>query len=329
MKCIRPLVVAGLVFGCGKHEQPTLPKASPKQPSEVRPQPKTASRSLTEFVSAVRDIDQSPDDLSHQRIVIALHELADLFDELPANGAASSIRTTAAELESAGTGSLDHADLVERALREAQRALEEHSDQPPGPLLAALSLLSSAIDDVRGDRPLLEQHRNVVTALQAIGNALAIVRDETEQFAVASPQPDRSPDTALANARSRTLELARTDWMNAHLVAAKLLEDLAASATQQGASNIDRLRFEARRLRAPDPTFDRLDRIKRALGLAVTSLGLPDSESTDARAAIANIDVRSSLAFQRPAVQDAVRATVQLFIAARRECAGPRTARSP
>jgi hypothetical protein len=52
------------------------------------------------------------------------------------------------------------------------------------------------------------------------------------------------------------------------------------------------------------------------------------AELRDARAAVANIDPRSVLAFQRAAIQDGVRATLSAFIALHGGCCpAPQTAR--
>ena len=283
---------------------------------------------LHDLADAVHALATAAGDPAHRRIVTALEALAGVIEQLPTRpaGAAMQIRQAATQLASSAPTSLDHADLVQRALREAERAL--HGQQPASgrrrAFLLAVIAVGGALQELDGTRPLLEQQPSVIVALEAATDAVFLAHDADPPF----PLPDvdagtsRPPAAALDDARADTLALARAGWPDAHTFAAKLMTDLAdvlaASSCTGAEDGVAELRFQAQRLEHPrQGGFDEPGSIKAALTAALDVLqqGAPDATSVrDARDAVASINEHASLPFQRAPIQDAVRATLDAFV---------------
>jgi hypothetical protein len=309
----------------------STPQRAPRNAqAEPRPQPRASvdPARLHDLADAVHALATASGNPAHRRIVTALEALAGVIEQLPTRpaGTAMQIRQAATQLASSAPTSLDHADLVQRALREAERALQ--GQQPASArrpaFLLAMAAVGGALQELDGTRPLLEQQPSIIAALEAATGATFLAHDEDPPF----PLPDvdagtsRPPAAALNDARTDTLALARAGWPDAHTFAAKLMTDLgnvlAASSCTGTDVGVAKLRFEAERLdRARQGGFDEPGSIKAALTAALDVLeqGAPDATSVrDARDAVASINEHASLPFQRAPIQDAARATLGAFV---------------
>lgn len=334
------LVGLALLTACAPARQrAATPERSPPARSATQHESSAPSTATLDLLSAaVRQVSATADDPSHRQIIAALRRLAEVVEKLSAPTDAAGIRFAADELDATTEESMEHADLVLRALRDAQHALDLSPVSKRRDVLTALATADDAIGNIEPDRPLLDQQPVIVDALEAVTNAAAVVRGAPPPFGIAEakpPEPDRSPATALADARKHALALARSGWMDVRPAASSFIADLAnvLAACPGTRDQVTKLLLESERLaHATLGGYEEARWIKGALGVAIESLQTQvggAGAGRDARDAIANIDVRSSLAFQRATIQDAVRATLDAFIA-RNICGGQQGAgRSP
>lgn len=117
--------------------------------------------------------------IDHHEIVVALRALADALALVAPKRTdlVTSIRSTADQLESSPTSSLEHADLVRIALDAARTIFargEPHSRWQMGPYARAVTAFTEAETSIDPDRPLLEQHAQVVTAFDGAVSVLEL-----------------------------------------------------------------------------------------------------------------------------------------------------------
>jgi hypothetical protein len=202
---------------------------------------------------------------------------------------------------------------AERAYHEALRRLAESREQ-----LDELRLL----DD---QRPQLGE------ALRAAANATFLARGGEPPFRLATPSTREKValgpfSEQLARARRDIAEVARIPLMGSRLASARALASLAdmiaAADTQQLLTQqVGELRFQATRLeRATEASPGRAGWIRAGLRAAVDALTLANGGQRspwidEAQRAVVGIDERSAPSFQRAAIQDALRATVDAFAA--------------
>jgi hypothetical protein len=296
------------------------------------------------FVAAVRAVSAASRADLESELVAALGRLADLVEELGAPADAVQMWFDIGAIEAPRRRSKEDAELVERVLHTAQRALERHTSVDDPELVRAMVNVAVAVTRIDAARPLSYQRVAVVNALEATANAVALMhhvvapfpteRDPELSTIPASPlEPAQRPAETLPQARDHTLALARTGWADAHVAAARLISDVARliAAVDPDAAVIAELRFQAERLdRATTADLPDVTRwIKGALGAALEWLdraGRGGPFVAAARAALANIDEGSTLPFEAATVQDAARATLDAFVD---RMAGTRDAESP
>jgi hypothetical protein len=131
--------------------------------------------SLAEATRALHD----GDSLDHHRVVAALRALADALALVapPRADLVASVRSDADRLASSPESSLGHADLLRIAL-DATRTIfaqgQPHSRWQLGPYARAVTAFTEAATSVDPDRPLLEQHAQVVAAFDAAVSVLEL-----------------------------------------------------------------------------------------------------------------------------------------------------------
>lgn len=296
--------------------------ASSGQRAEVpRSKPQTTvAPNLAMLVASVHAVALDGSPASHDDLARALHQLAQHIRTLPAGSDAAQIERAADQLSTSPNDAKAHVEIVLRALRSSQRALENGAPNASARTVTSLAALDTTLDALDPDRPLAAQQSTVVAALEAATNTLALLQSKAPPF----PEPDphwahRSPEVALASARELTLEIARADIGKAAPGIGRLLEDFAALLHAEGpaaADEVTRLRFYAKRLTGNQPgILEEARWIREALTAALDGLEAGRSiRAADARAAVRNISTARSVAFQRARVQDAVRATLAAFI---------------
>jgi hypothetical protein len=143
--------------------------------------------------------------------------------------------------------------------------------------------------------------------------------------------PAASRQALLEQAQAQLLEVASSDFSNVRERTSRLLYTLAdlASASDAGAEeqrHVQEIRFQAERIERTDASFARSEWVERALLAALAVLEgsadaarNPDLDGwiTTARDATQAIPDHSSLAFEEGPLQDALRATVSAYAAAR------------
>jgi hypothetical protein len=153
---------------------------------------------------------------------------------------------------------------------------------------------------------------------------------ETAAGTIAGRAGPWSLEVEVAEARADVLRLGQTNWTDARAAAAQALASLAdavAAADGSGAQRerISIIRFQAERMRRTDAVaLGQAEWIKIALTAALDALdaALPERREAlirwqeGARSALGSIRSGRSVTFQRAAVQDAFRTTVNVFVAA-------------
>ena len=206
----------------------------------------------------------------------------------------------------------------------------------------AIGIFGKAVDVLNDDHPLLEERAITAAAFRAVTDAVFVSRDGEPPFGeanVGGPEDPSSPTASLEeelkDARADVLMLGRTKWTNAPVASSRALSSLAdvvvAAERSNGANNLDsqisNVRFQSERLRRSDSLGGQGGWVKMGLVNALDAFdaiyvgceqAFPWSRS--ARRAVAGIEERDSLTFQRAAVQDAFRATVGAFVASNQAC---------
>lgn len=142
------------------------------------PRPAEPPPELVELSTATRAL-QGRSSLDHHRIVVALRALADALAVVAPKRAdlVASIRNTADQLESSPKSSLEHADLVRIALDAARTIFaqgEPYSRWQMGPYARAVTAFTDAETSIDPERPLAEQHAQVVTAFDGAVSVLEL-----------------------------------------------------------------------------------------------------------------------------------------------------------
>ena len=309
-------------------EAPTL---KPSQPSES-PSP------LDRAARSVESLEYVPDDTLPRATAQALLDLAQAI-EPQSSTEASTIRECALRIaqskSAAASGSLNLV-VVKDGLSAVLRAVEQSTTTPSRSqeYNQALATLRKAIEalDAASDAPTLERRALTASAFRAASDALTLAHGGEPTFAEAEnarqdAAPESSPEAQLEDARAEVLKLGQTRWLNAPLAAARALQALADLVATRGdqrvAEQIKVIRFNAERLRRKDTSkFGSAGWVKEALTSTLDALELLEADrekqvtplSRAARRAVAGIVERDSLSFQRAAVQDAFRATVDAFV---------------
>ena len=310
--------------------------AAPEDTVWMAPKRAPLSAELRELVKAVEQLPDASGQRSHAQLASALHALGGAVRALgPAavpHGA--KIEELARLLQASSTSESTHVEHVVAALNEALAAIHDSQAHPVGSTphdtyVASVQASSSLVTT----QPLLQQQARIHLALVTIANALAASRGAAAPFAGASVAREHRPDLdAFVRHSRRAAELASavaasTDWKSARMRTAETLQTLAnavASAprgTGLGAHAM-MIGFEAGQLERAETVDQRRVNWTKA-GLLQTVYALErmrpadspvlDSLVASAKSAVNAIDVDATFAFQRPAIQDALRAVVSAF----------------
>lgn len=345
--------VAVLAHACGtgrvgpSQAKPPAQTTMAPPAAELSQAPRSAEVALPESLqrlsSAVDALGPGPGDPHHGEIVVALRELANALELTPdaRDRAPAKLREAAEELESSSPSSLEHADMLKEALKIALRPLVSRA-APSGhetEYRDSVEALGRSIDALNADRPLLEQEQAVVAAFRAATDAVYLARGGVPPFGQAKAEDQGrgavgTIEDELEQAREDVLELGQTKWTNDRQASASALSSIAdvveASDPDRAQRNrISVIRFQAERLRSADSfRFGQAAWVKTGL---TTSLDALDAMHADERAdeqaivtswiraarrAVGSIEERDSLSFQRAAVQDGFRSTVDAFVVA-------------
>jgi hypothetical protein len=208
--------------------------------------------------------------------------------------------------------------LVKRAPPE-QRAVEYQR---------SVETLAQGVDALKPTRALSEQRSYAVQAFRAATDAVFLAAEAEPPFGIAeaasSDGAERSSAADLERARMDVLKLGQTSWTSALTASSQALLSIAETleslaGRERAREEIARVRLLAERLRRSDAQgFGHSKSIKEALDASLDALQqlrlipeqILDSWTRAARAATSGIDERKSMAFQRAALQDAFRATL-------------------
>jgi len=293
---------------------------------------------LARLLSAVESLAAGPQGTHYGGVVDALRQLANAIELLPNAGQYSIgvIRETAERLESADPLSVAHADLVKKGLGAALQVLvtRSGSDGHEFDYQRAVRAFGVAVEAIDKERPMREQYANVAGAFRAATDTVFLVAGGEAPFGEAETRNSDatqsiSIESAVEEARAEVLKLGQMDWTQARQASSRALSALAdVVAAADRRNTLDRkvsdIRLQAERVRYADSlSFGRAAWIKTGLSAALDALegGLIGDQrlavwTRAARRAVASIEERDSLGFQRAAVQDAFRATVDAFVAA-------------
>jgi hypothetical protein len=244
------------------------------------------------------------------------------------------VREVAQRLAGSPATSLSHAGLLKQALTLVLDSLVA-IPSPQGRQVEYTSALRTlresthAVDDLLA---LPNQRPKTVAALRAAADAVSLARGSKAPYGEAAraeqpPAPLGSFETELERARDQVSTLAQADLAQSRTAAAAALAALgdvvaAADDRKQLAKQLAEIRFEAERLeRAQGSELGQAGWIRSGLESTLSALAALHVANPSwpwlriAQKAVAGIDERSSLSFQRATVQDAFRATVDAFAA--------------
>ena len=309
----------------------TRSKAEPKHESEETQAQREALeglRSAAEHVSAGPKSD-------HGGLVQALRELSKVL-ELGPNmewTAIEQVRNASQNLDPSDSLALSQTTLVKNALGAALQTLVARPSPERNKVEYQKSVRAfrRAIEKIDTARSLLDQHPSVAAALRAVTDGLYLARGAEAPFGETGPEDDTaalSLESAIEEAQAAVLTLGQMDWTQARGAASRALAalaDVVAAADERKAfaNEVSEIRLQAERVQyAGSLTFGRAGWIKAGLESALDALeALRPAEdeclakwTRGARRAVASVEERGSLAFQRAAAQDAFRATVDAFV---------------
>jgi hypothetical protein len=318
------------VIGCaGSHPAPVQ-----SAPQTSQPRQPASARSLERLADSVATFEAGSSASPQQELARVLQSFGSAMEPL-SHATNLRIREVAERLAGAPAASLSHAGLLKRALTLLLDALAS-IPSPPGRqqaeysnALHALRESTEAIDDLLA---LSNQRPRTVSALHSAADAVFLARGGEAPFGEgerveARSAPLASFETELGRAEDEVSKLAQTSVTRSRQASAAALAALAdvVAAADQGerlTKQVTEIRFEAERLeRANASEFGQAGWIRSGLESALDALVALHSENPSSRwirvaqRAVANIDQRTSLSFQRATVQDAFRSTVDAFAA--------------
>lgn len=314
--------------GCTPPPPAYAPQASPESLAQSVPK-----QSLSALVNRV---DAIGDDATYDQTTLAdlLEDMGRALEPISHAGRLR-VHEVARLLAGSPANSLSHAGLFKQGLELVLKALVPFSTPPAraNDYRVALQALSQSTGAVQDLVPLVDQRTRATAALRAAVDAIFLARGGEPPFGEAEsldvPSTPLGPiDVELEQARADISKLARIPAMGSAPATGRALASLAqvlaaADSGEKTKAAIAEVRFEAERLKRGNETLKfgqagwaRAGLISVLDGLDDLQHGpakMPSAWSQIARAAAVSIDERSSLVFQRPAIQDAFRATVDAF----------------
>lgn len=315
------------VMGCA-----SPPQAPIETPQAARQRKLASVQSLEQLAAAMETFEAGPSGPPQQELAKVLQSLGSAMEPL-SHATNLRVREVAQRLAGSPATSLSHAGLLKQALTLVLESLVTSSSPPRrqaeyAGALRALRESTQAIDELLA---LPHQQPRTVLALHAAADAVFLARGGDAPFGEAErteqpPVPLGSFETELDRARDDVSTLAQTNLTDSRKAAAAALAALgnvvaAADDGKRLTKQIAEIRFEAERLeRAQASEFGQAGWIRSGLASAVDALsalhaGTSSPWLRSAQRAVANIDQRSSLSFQRATIQDAFRTTVDAFAA--------------
>lgn len=208
----------------------------------------------------------------------------------------------------------------------------------PGPLerqqeyRVAVEVLSHSFDALRATDESAAGCESAIRALRAATDATFLALHGDPPFGEGEtkredPHPLSSMRDGLESASASVLALGQAKWRHAREPAARSLLSFAEMAaagdcTGNAVKAVEHIRFEAERLTRSDAlSFGQPGWIKSGLVAALDALDALESPAQQrtpsitsaARRAVGSIDTHELLGFQRAAIQDAFRATLDAF----------------
>ncbi len=321
------------IVGCsGAAAQPqTFPSRAATHESATSPE------ALPRLRASVEELSDAPAQIDQHKLGKTLEDLAAALEPVSKAGAlrlgkiAQTLNTSPADL-------LTHPGLLKQALDITLQALAAAHGIPSerrASYQRAVQTSSSANDAVQQLVPLSEQAEPIATALRAATDAVFLAQGGEPPFGEADTTdvpaaPLGSFKSEIEQASHDVGALSQAKWMHARVGSARVLSSLAAviAAADRGGklkARIDEIRFEAERLEKGDPlNFGQAGWIKTGLTNALDAweaLGYGAATAApgwlrNARRAVANLSDKEPLTFQRGALQEACRSTVDAFAAA-------------
>lgn len=327
-----PLALGALATSMGCARPPALQSPAPRAGDQlVRP---TGTRALNTVADDVEALSGEKGDLSQPTVAKVLDKLGRSMEPI-SHATNLRIHDVAQRLAAAPANSLSHTGLFKQGLGLLLQGLVPFAPPPAREQTyrKAVQALSRSTDMLQDVVPLAEQRAATVTALRAAVDAVFVARDGEPPFGEAArldtPSVPLGPtDVEIEQARDEISKVARAPELGSAVATGRALSSLADVLAAADASNtvkdfISEARFQAERLERNDPTarfgqggwvraglvslLDGLDRLRHS------ATNRPSPSSLTARGAVLGIEEESSLAFQRPLVQDALRATVEAF----------------
>lgn len=335
-----------LVQACGGRQQPATSMSAPHTRSAEIAESAVATEPppepLRRLESSVAALAHPSEDPRHAAVVHALRDLADALSATPGGRGFTPIhlRDMARRLDASLPSALSHADIVKKSLTMALRALLMRTPPPERAreYLDSFATIRHRIDALDPDLPLRSQQRVTAAAFRAVADAVFLAVAKEPPFGEAKAEA-RAATTArtfdgIEDARTNVLGLGRAKWPMVRWATARVLSsiaDIIESHDVDGAQadRLSTIRFEAERLRITDtPVFVEAEWVKRGLTTALDALDDRQADmsardraivlpwASSARRAVGQIREDEPLSFQRGAIQDGFRATVDAFAAA-------------
>lgn len=326
------LIILGYLLGamgCSHAQAVPFPSSPATETS-----PDASGRALSALANQVDALGSDGGKLDQATLAKLLEKLAQNMEPV-SHAAHLRVHEVAQRLAGAPANSLLRPGLVKQGLDLILKGLVPFEIPPARApeyrqTLQALAQSTAAIQDLL---PLDAQRPRTAAALRAAVDAIFVARAGEPPFGEAEnidtpPVPLGPMDAELAQARGDISKLAEIKTLDAAPASGRALASLAdvlaaADRTGKAKSSLDEARFQATRLERGDRTvrFGQAGWIRAGVTSLLDGLDTlqhgpanqPSAWSQVARTAVVHIDERSSLAFQRAAIQDALRATVDAF----------------
>lgn len=320
-----------IVVALASCHQQQAPQAPPKPPARQRVEPDPAV-SLERLESRVVALQGAKTPLPSDVLASVVNALAISLQPVSHAGRLRMAKF-AKRIRGVPVRSLAQGGLLKEALQELLSTLTSHRSFSgnQAEYHAALRELAGAREALDELLPLDQQRSALRRALEAAANAVFMVRGADAPF---EPPTSRSvPDVPLgsfqqelAQARRDIGEAAATSLMGSRAKSAKALDsiaDMVEAADSSGSARrqVSEIRFQSRRIQNAAVTeLGRAEWVRDALLAAVVALSELSGETRspwldEAKRTIGRIDPHSQTSFQRAAIQDALRATVDAYAA--------------
>jgi hypothetical protein len=323
-----PLLLAWAALACG-----APPASQAPQDAAPRARPlRDPAESLERLETSVTEVESASVPLAGRQLADAVRALALSLEPLSHAGRLR-METLAGRMAGAPVRSLPQSGLLREALSVLLDTLvgvetTRSTDDRYRALLRRVAETREGLDELL----LLDDQRPALAgALRAAANAVFLARGGEPPFDDAGPTTREGTKLGpfaeqLAQARRDVALVARISLTGSRLASARALASLAdmievADTQRQLTQQIGEVRFQATRLeRGPETALGRAGWIRAGLQAAVDALRVVNAGRRspwidEAQRAVAGIDEKSASSFQRAAIQDALRATVDAFAA--------------